>query len=239
MLVTVGTLVSVSESARRFPTYGNLLGLSGTVQGIDIATAAGAIATVSFVRRDGTTLEAHVPTRFLAAVEPEEPRAPRLTLREPKDPRTEEQKQGECVAFLRNLGYRVTVTGKRPVPATCGACTSENGGRAQPVLCPRHKRVVYSQVGNNTAGLADLIITHPTRWAPAGARRPSIEQEWKRESNSPRQPGQPERAQEGTSAIVWTLQMSLEDIVRFEQIIGAQPHPEITAWLQAKQDRKP
>lgn len=151
---------------------------------------------------DGVELR-DIPLPYLSPAPAEKPtRRGVLNLHEPRDDRSEEEKQAEGVRFLRELGYRVTVTGKRPEPATCTACTAEEG---HPVitLCPKHRKPVFSRGAINNAGLSDLLVTHPMRWGSPGRRRPSVEIEYKKDEKAARKPAQEERAAEGVTAFVW------------------------------------
>jgi hypothetical protein len=224
--------VRISVRAESFTSYRPYRGLTGRVQMLR-GSNAGEIATVLFdIAGDDRPLEAHIPVQYLitakAAPSPARDTAEKKAEKSfTADDGSEAEIQAKVVAFLRELGYRVTVTGKPPEPATCRGCTAENYGRSVLVLCPRHQKPVYSRGAINNSGLADVIVTFAGRWP----LRTWTMLEFKKDSKAARKPAQVELVTEGSSVFVWSLRMALEAIREVEQGLGMEPLPSLVAAL--------
>ena len=154
-----------------------------------------------------------VPISYLRPAEPApvKRRSP-LTLKPDKDTRSEAQKQSEAVAWLKQRGYTVLVTGAFVKKMACEKCG--------------HWQFPHTGFGNSP-GVPDLLISH-TRWG----KRVFSPLEFKRDEKSDRKPEQVALVDAGLSVFVWSLPMALQSVYEVEVSMGVEPLPELVEWLQ-------
>lgn len=155
-----------------------------------------------------------------------------LTLYEPPDDRTEDERMDEGVKYLTNRGYTVLQVGQSRTAAICHNCSRvsrANGGRGMvPIRCKVCNSLGYSPSTNSTAGTPDCFVGHDDWQLPHSW----LGLEWK---DGP-QPGKLSDEQRnlrfrGRITVAWNLRTCLQAVADFEQGLDRYPHPDITGYL--------
>ncbi len=161
------------------------------------------------------------------AVEVKNPRRGPLTLREPKDKRTEAERQKQGVEFLRDLGYWVDEICRTRVGQHCQKC----GAYVPPA----------AGYNGTDPGVSDTKVSHP-HWP--GNPIPELAIEWKKRVFIPgitkpgdeREATQLKRIEQNRSRAAWNLQTLCDALSQFEDSIGLTSDPEILRHCTKKEE---
>jgi hypothetical protein len=151
-----------------------------------------------------------------------------LKLTEPKDDRTEAQRQAEGVAWLRGLGYTVIETDTHRGKAICGKCSRSQKRRVE-TQCPTCHGPGFSPTTGADAGLADTEVQDARRWP--GVPAVTLNVEWKAGASAPRREAQALREARGEIVVVWDLPSLAGAIFAFEDSLKLEVHAEVLAYL--------
>lgn len=232
-VLATGDTVKLTTAPKGLAPY---RGKVGTVRSTT-ESAAGIFADVELTIDPATGATMHlrdVYSCYLSKVAPEaatgekksQKRRGVLNLHEPKDDRSEKEKQAEAEAFLLSMGYAVLGVGQHRSAAKCYECAAgiRNGKKlfggtvprnAGVVLCPFHKKPVYSPDTGSSEGVSDWQIRSVARWP----RHAVLLVEWKRNNTARRRTKQIELSANGWYPIVDNLNSLCAEIVHFEDSI--------------------